>query len=122
MGIAGCRHRGSDIAATVVDFVFVLLFVLFLFLLLHADGVMMSHLFLAMDIGIMASSVAAAIVLSAVVPQVETKMASTMTTMAMMNEMRHGVPSTPPSYPCPRENKGKGNKGKGGGRRCRRWW
>jgi hypothetical protein len=50
---------------------------LFLFLLLHANGVVLSHLFLATDIGVMALSVAAAIVLGTVVLQVETKLAPT---------------------------------------------
>ncbi len=76
----------------------------------------------AMDIGITALSVAAAIILDAVIPRVETKMASTKTTMATTNETRHSVPSTPLSDPCPREDKGKGDEGKDGGRRHRRWW
>ncbi len=92
-----------------------------MFLLLHADGVLVSHLFPAVDIGITASSVAAAVVLGAIVPQVETKMASTTMTMAMKNEMHHDAPSTLPSDPCPREGKGKGNEGKDGGHRCRGW-
>ncbi len=45
-----------------------------MFLLLHADGVMLSHLFPATDIRVMALSVAAAIVLGAVNLQVETKL------------------------------------------------
>ncbi len=103
MGVAVCRHRGGDIAATIVDFVFVFVFV---FILFYVDGVMLSHLFPALP-------VAVAVVLGTVVPRVETKMVSKMMTVATMNEMHHGAPSTPPSNPCPREGKGKGNEGKG---------
>jgi hypothetical protein len=39
-----------------------------------------------------------------------------MTTVVMTNETRHGVPSTPPFDPRPRE--GKGDEGKDSGR-CR---
>ncbi len=95
---------------------------LFLFLLLHANGVVVSHLFLAMDIGVTASSVAAAVNLSAVVPWVETKMPSTTTTVVTTNETHHGMPSTLPSNPSPREGEGKGNEGKDGGHCCNSWW
>jgi hypothetical protein len=61
---------------------------------------MVFHLFLAKDISVMASSVATAIVLGAVVPQAETKMTLMMTTVATMNKTHHGAPSTPPSDPC----------------------
>jgi hypothetical protein len=74
-GVAVCRHRGGDFATTVVDFVFVFVFVFFCFcfcfcfcFLLHDDGILVTHLFLAMDIGIAALSVTAAIILGAVVP------------------------------------------------------
>jgi hypothetical protein len=90
--------------------------------MLHTNGVVMSHLFPAMDIGGTALSVAAAIFLSAVVPQVETKTAPTTTAVATTNEMRHGAPSTLPSNPCLREGKSKGNEGKDGGHRCGRQW
>jgi hypothetical protein len=97
-----------------------LILLLFLFLLLHANGVVVFHLFTAMDIGMMALSVAVAIVLGAVVPRVGKKMAPTTMTMVTTNEMRHGFPSTPPSNPCPRE--GKGDEGEGGDHcRGRRW-
>ncbi len=86
---------------------------LFLFLLLHNDGVVVFHLFSAAGIGVTALSVAVAVILGAIVPQVETKMAPMPTTVATTNEMCHGPPSTPPSDPSPRE--GKGNEGKGGG-------
>ncbi len=72
----------------------------------------MSYFFLAWDIGMMASSVAKAVVLGTVLLRVETKMAPMMTTMTTMNEMLHSTPSTPPSDPCPREGKGKGCKEK----------
>ncbi len=62
----------------------------FLILLLHADGVVVSHLFLAVDIGITALSITAAIVLGAIVPREETNMAPTTTTMVMMNKMHYG--------------------------------
>jgi hypothetical protein len=88
--------------------------------LLHADGVMVSHLFPAVYIGVTASSVAAAIVFSTIVLQVETKMASMTMTVAMTNKTRHGAPSTPQSDPYPREGKGKGNEGKDGCRHCRK--
>jgi hypothetical protein len=84
MGIAFFRRRGNDIATTVVDFVLFLF--LFLFLLLRADDVVVSHLFLTADNGVKASSVATAVVLGAVVPQVETKMVPTMTTVMTTNE------------------------------------
>jgi hypothetical protein len=100
----------------------ILFLFLFLSLLLHTNGVMVSHLFPAADIGVMALSVAAAAVLGAVVLQVETKMAPMMTTLATKNEMHHGAPSTLPSYPHPREGKGKGNEGKGGSHCCGRQW
>jgi hypothetical protein len=83
---------------------------------------MESYLFPAVDMGVMASSVTAAIVLSPIVLQVETKMAPTTTTMAMTNKMHHSVPSTLPSNPCLRENKGKGDKGKDGGHCHGRQW
>jgi hypothetical protein len=126
------RRRGGEVAATVVDFVFVFVFcfhfcacfslVLVLFLLLCANEVMVSHLFPATDIGMMALSVTAAVVFGAVLQQVETKMAPTTMTVVMTNEMHHSAPYTLPSNPCPRESKGKGNEGKGGGHhRGRRW-
>jgi hypothetical protein len=76
---------------------------LFLFLLLHADGFVVSHLFPAADIGVTASSI-----LGTIVPQAETKMVPTATTMATTNKTLHGAPSTLPSNPCPREGEGKG--------------
>ncbi len=74
--------------------------------------------------GVMVSSVSAAVVLGAIVLRAETKMAPTTTSMVMMNKMRHGAPSTLASDPCPIEGKGKGvvNEGKGGGHLCGRWW
>ncbi len=122
MCIAVCRRRCSDVAASAVDFVFVLL--LFLFLLLHANGVVVSYLFPAMDIGVTASYVAVAVVLGAILPQVENKMAPITMTVTTTNEMHHGAPSTLPSDPHPREGEGEGegNKGKGGGYcRGRQW-
>jgi hypothetical protein len=119
MGVAVCRCRGGDVAAT-VDFVFVLF--LFLFLLHHTNGAMVSHLFPATDIGVTALSVTTAVVLGAIVLQVETKMTPTTTTMTTMNEKHYGVPSTLPSNPCPKEGEGKGNEDKGGGFCCGRWW
>ncbi len=77
---------------------------------------------MAADIGVMASSVAAAIDLGAIVPRVETKMAPTTTTMATTNKTHHGAPSTPPSNPRPREGKGKGDEGEGDGPRRGRQW
>ncbi len=71
------------------------------------------------DIGVTALSVAAAVVLGAIIQQVETKMAPT-TTVVTTNEMRHGMPSTLPSNPCPREGEGKGDEGKGGDCHCGR--
>ena len=67
---------------------------------------MVSHLFLAADIGMMALSVAAAVFLGAVVLQAEMKMVPTTTTTAMVNEMRHSALSTPPFDPPPREANG----------------
>jgi hypothetical protein len=99
MGVAVCRRRGGDFAATV-------------FLLLHANEVMVSHLFPAVDIGVTALSVAMAIDLGAVIPWVEIKMMPMTMTMATTNETHHGTPSTPPYDPCPKDNKGKGNEGK----------
>jgi hypothetical protein len=64
---------------------------------LHDDGVVVSHLFPAVDIGVTGSSVAEAVFLGAVVPWVETKMAPTTTTVATTNETRHGTPS--PRHP-----------------------
>ena len=95
---------------------------LFLFLLLHANGVMVSHLFPAADIGLTASSVAAAVVLGTSVPRVETKMAPPTTTMATTNEMCHSTPSIPSSNPRLREGEGEGDEGEGGGRRHGRRW
>ncbi len=57
-----------------------------MYLLLHADGVMVSHLFLATDIGMTALSVATAVILGAIILQVETKMAPMMLTVATTNE------------------------------------
>ncbi len=94
----------------------------FLFLLLHANGVLVSCLFPAVDIGVTTLSVATVVILGAVVPRVETKMAPMMTIMATRNEMRHGAPSTLLSNPCPREDKGKGDEGEDGGHcRGRQW-
>ena len=90
--------------------------------MIHANGVVVSHLILAVDIGMMASSVATAIVLGAVVPLVETKMVPTMKTMAATNETHHGPSSTPMLDPRAREGKGKGDEGKGGGHHHGRWW
>ncbi len=84
MGAAVCRHRHGDISATVVDFVFGLF--LFLFWLLHADRVVVSHLFLTVDVSMTALSVAVAVIFGAIIPQVETKIAPTMTTMTTTNE------------------------------------
>jgi hypothetical protein len=71
-GVAICRHRGGKVATTVVDlavfFCFFFVFCFFCFFLLHADEVMVSYLFPAADIGMMALSVAAAVVLGAIVP------------------------------------------------------
>ncbi len=91
-----------------------------MFLLLHADGVAVSYLIPAADIGMTALSVAVAVVLGAVVPQVETKMAPMTTMMMMMIEAHHGAPSNPPSNPCLREGKGEGDEDKGGGSHCGR--
>jgi hypothetical protein len=52
-----------------------------------------------------ASSVAAVVFLSAVVPRAETKEPTT-TTAVTMNEACHDEPSTPPSDPHPREGEG----------------
>jgi hypothetical protein len=85
-------------------------------------GLRCFHLFPAADIGVTASSVAAAVVLGAVIPRMETKMAPTTATVVTTNETRHVAPSTPPSDPRPRESEGEGDEGKGGGRhRGRRW-
>jgi hypothetical protein len=73
---------------------------------LHADGVLVSHLFPAVDINVTASSVATAVFLDAIDPRVETKMAPMTTTVATRNEMHYGTPSTPPSDPCPGEGEG----------------
>ncbi len=61
--------------------------VLFLILLLHVDGFVVSHLFPAADIGVAASSVAVAVVLGVIVLQVEKKIMPTTMTMATTNEM-----------------------------------
>jgi hypothetical protein len=63
--------------------------------LLYADGFVVFHLFVIMDISITASSVTAAVVLGAVILQAETKMVPMTMTMATTNKMRHGTPSTP---------------------------
>ncbi len=81
---------------------------------------MVFHLFPAVDIGMMTSSVTAAVVLGAHVPQVETKMAPTRMTIVTTNETHHGMPSTLPSSPCLREGKGESNEGEGGGCCCGR--
>jgi hypothetical protein len=96
------------------------LLLIYLFFPLQADGVVVSRLFLAADIGVMALSVATAIVLGAVVLQVETKIVPT-TTRATTNKMHHSAPSTPPSNLCLREGKGEGSEGKSGGNCCGRW-
>jgi hypothetical protein len=119
-GVGVCRCRGKDIATTVVDFVFVFIFI-FVFLL-HADGASVSHLFPAADIGVTALSVAAVVILGTVVPQVETKIVPMTMIVATRNETRHGMPSTLPSNPRPREDKGKGDEGEGGGHCCGRQW
>ena len=67
---------------------------------------MVSYLFPDTDIDMTALSVAAAIFLSAIVLQAETKTEPTMMTMVTMNETRHGKPSTQPFDPHPREGKG----------------
>jgi hypothetical protein len=82
----------------------------------------MSHLFLVAYIGVMASSATLAVALGTVVTRVETKMAPMTTTMSTTNEMRHGAPSTPLSDPLPKEGKGKGEEGEGGGHHCGRQW
>jgi hypothetical protein len=69
----------------------------------------------AADIDVTASPVATAVVLGAVVQQVETKMVPTTTTVAMTNKMHHGAPSTLPSNPHPREGKSKGQANEGEG-------
>jgi hypothetical protein len=100
--------------------ILVLFLVLFLFLFLHAYGVMVSHLFPAVDISKTALFVGVAAILGTVVPQVETKIAPLTTTMAVMNEMHHCALSTLPSKPCLRE--GDGDEGEGGGRHRGRQW
>jgi hypothetical protein len=85
---------------------------LLLFLLLHANGVVVFHLFPAAYINM------TAVVLGAVIPSVETTMAPTKMTVMTTNEMHHSTPSTLPSNPHPREGEGEGNEGKGVGR-CR---
>ncbi len=92
-GVAGYRHKGSDVATTVVDFVFVFLFIA------PRRYAVVSHLFPAADIGVTALPVTVAVVLGAIVPQVESKMAPTTMTVATMNETCHGALSTPPSDP-----------------------
>jgi hypothetical protein len=89
-------------------FILFLFLFLFLFLLLHVNGVVVSHLFPAAVIGAMASSIGMAFVLGAIVPQMETKMAPMTKTVVTTNEMRHGMPSTPPSDSRLRESKGVG--------------
>ncbi len=123
-GVAVCRCRGGDVATTVVDFDFVFVLFWFWFLLLHADGVVVSPLFPAADIGVSASSVTAAVVLGAVIPRVETKMVPMKATVATTNETPHRTPSTLLSDSHPREGKGKGkdDDGEGGGRRRGRRW
>ncbi len=79
--------------------------------MLHTDGVVVSHLFQAADIGGMASSVSMATILAAIFLQVETKMVPTTTTVVTTNETHQGAPSTRPSNLHPREGKGKGNEG-----------
>ncbi len=91
-------------------------------MVLHANGVVVSHLFLATDICMEALSVAVAVNLGDVVLQAETKMVPTTKTVATTKETHHGAPSTLPSNPCPREGKSKGNEGKGGGHCYGRRW
>jgi hypothetical protein len=122
MGIAVYRRRGGDITATVVDFVLFCFLFLFMFFLLHANGVVVSQLSPAVDIGVTVSSVAATIILASIVLRGETKMASTRKTVVRMNVTPHVAPSTLPSDSCPREAKGEGNKSKDGGCHHRRWW
>jgi hypothetical protein len=100
---------------TLLPLLSILFLFLFLFLLLHANGVVVSHLFPAAVISVEASSVTTAIVLGAIVLQMETKMVPTTTTVATANKMCHGMPSTPPSNPHPKESKG-------GGHHCGSWW
>ncbi len=90
--------------------------------MLRVDGVVVSYFLTAMDIGVMALSVATAVVLGAVVQQVETNMAPTTMTMMTTNETHHSAPYTPPSDSCPREGKGKSDEDKGGGCHCGRQW
>ncbi len=70
-------------------------------MLLRADGVVVSHLFPAANIGMTALSVATVVILGAFIPRVETKMVPTMTTMARTNETHHGTPSNMLSNLCP---------------------
>ncbi len=63
-----------------------------------------------------------AVVLGAVVPQVETKMVPTTMTVATTNETRNGMPSTLLSNPCWREGEFEGNEGEGGRRHHGRRW
>ncbi len=84
MGIAVFRRRGGDVATTLL--ILFLCFYLFLFLLLHADGFVLSYLFPAAVIGATALSVATAVNLGAIVLPMETKMAPTTMTMVTTNE------------------------------------
>ncbi len=83
------------------------------FFLLHANRVVVFHIFLAVEIGVMALSAAVTVILGASIPQVETKMAPMTMTVATTNETCHSAPSTLPSNPCPREGKGKDDEGEG---------
>jgi hypothetical protein len=67
---------------------------------------MVSHLLLAADIVMAASSVTTAVFLGAIVTRAEMKTALTMTSKATMNEMHHGALSTLLSDLQPREGKG----------------
>ncbi len=66
MGVAVCRRRSGDVATTLLILCLFLFLLLFLFLFLHANGVMLSYLFPAADIGVTALSVAAAAILGAI--------------------------------------------------------
>jgi hypothetical protein len=107
---------------TDVDFLYVFVFVFVFVLVLHTDGVVVSHVFPAADIGMMALSISVAIVHGAIVLLLETKMATMTMTVVRINEMHHGPPSTPLSDSRLREGKGEGNERKGYGRHCGRWW
>ncbi len=70
----------------------------------------------------MASSVAAAIIIGTIVLRAETKMAPRRMTLATMDEIRYSAPSILLSDPLRRKCMGKGVEDKGGGRRHERRW